>query len=164
MFSIPTPSAVSSVLKAPGPAQRGSDAPPATSWMVFVTLMIRPPVSPVPPVPHHHRTLRSVWTALMNIITTPTLTRRGVRCVREVREPRRIISAVTRLTDSGGLGHPGVSAPSPVFGRADILILGRDIGGVSALHLNTEGWSVRRISMKRVKTVQEKGSFYLTVP
>ena len=44
MSSITSPSAVSSVLREPGPAQRDSDVPPATSWRVSVTLMTREPV------------------------------------------------------------------------------------------------------------------------
>ena len=61
----------------------------------------------------------SVWTAPASTISTPANSRRGVQCVLEVREPRRIISAVTGLTGSGSPGGPGVSAPSPALERTE---------------------------------------------
>ena len=68
---ISTPSAVSNVLRVPGPAQRGTTVPPATSWTVSVTLTISQPVPAVPLAPHQPRTPLSVWTAPASTISTP---------------------------------------------------------------------------------------------
>ena len=149
----PTPPAVLNVLLAPGPPPRSSPAHPATSWKVSVTPLTRPPVRNVHQTPHQPRTPLSAWTAPAGTLSTPALTRPGVRSVREVREPRRIVSAVTGLTVTGRAGDPGVSAPSPVLERMESQ--GPNIVSVSALHLNMEGRSVILLDIKRLSPALE---------
>ena len=84
-----------------------------------------------------------------------------MRSVLEVREPRRIISAVTGLTGSGRAGVPGVSAPPPVSERTEILA--QNIDGGSALRRNTGARCVIQPGLKRLGPVLETQSATLTV-
>ena len=70
-----------------------------------------------------------------------------------VREPRRIILAVTGLTGSGSPGGPGVSAPSPVLEWMEYL--GRNLEVAHALSPNMEGKTVIQPGLKSSSPVQD---------
>ena len=75
-------------------------------------------------------------------------------------EPRTIISTVIVLTVSGGVGGPGVSAPSPALERMEFW--GRNLVSVNVLPLNTEGRTVIQTILKRVSLVEEMATVQWT--
>ena len=76
--------------------------------------------------------------------------------VLEVREQRRIISAVRRLTDSGRAGGDGLPAPCPVLEMMEGS--GQNIVSASALRQSTGGRSVILLGLERPSLVLETQS------